>query len=378
MTSPGLVRVHRWVALGLGAFIALVTAAGAALAFRDELTPLATPQVVVPARERAPDGYQRMLDAARSLEPAARAFDLTPAARADRATEVIVRGPERDRHLYFDPHDARLVADSERQPMPFVTMYRLHKELLAGTRGVYAVGVAGIALAFLAISGLVLWWPRAWKYALRLRLGGNRVAVSFDLHRLAGVTFAAFLLANALIGVAMTFDEATARTVNALVGWRDPLPAAGSVSPGPAKPLDALVAAAQAAIPEGRVSRIQVRDGSALTVRKVRPGENRTNGMNRILVDPASGTVMQVRALAELGPGRSMYEWLYPLHTGTLVGLPYRAVLLIAGLAPLLSLATGIILWRSKAKRSPSRAGSAAPRHAAAPPLPAEHQPRAR
>jgi len=73
-----------------------------------------------------------------------------------------------------------------------------------------------------------------------------------------------------------------------------------------------------------------------------------------------------------------MYEWLYPLHTGTLLGLPYRIALLIAGLAPLVSLVTGFILWRSKAKRSPSKGASPAPARAAALPIAAERQPQRR
>jgi uncharacterized iron-regulated membrane protein len=57
-----------------------------------------------------------------------------------------------------------------------------------------------------------------------------------------------------------------------------------------------------------------------------------------------------------------MFEWLYPLHTGKLVGTPYRMLLVLAGCVPLLSLVTGLIVWRSKAARS-----RAAPRSGAMP-----------
>jgi uncharacterized iron-regulated membrane protein len=348
--SPALVRVHRLVALGLGALVVLVTLAGAALVFRDELTPLVTPQAVVPPRAMAPDAYQRMLEAARALEPSARSIEIVPAPRADRAAEVIVHGARGHRHLFFDPHDARLVADSERQWMPFATLFWWHKELLAGGGGSYAIGVAGFAAAFLAGSGIALWWPRAWKYALRLRLRGNRVAVSFDLHRSAGALFALFLLLNAITGASMVFDEASPRIVNALAG-ASPLAAMPPSAPGPMKPLPELIAAAERSFPAGTVSRILVRDDSVVVVRKRLPSDHDTHGMNRIYVDGASAAVLKVSPLERLPPGNAMYEWLYPLHTGKLVGLPWRIALLLAGLVPLLSLITGLILWRSKAQR---------------------------
>ncbi len=358
MTSPALVQAHRLVALGLGALVVLVTLAGAALVFRDELTPVFTPRIVVSPREAPPDAYERMLDAARRIAPGASGFDIVPARRGDRAAEVIVRTPGGRRHLFFDPHDARLVADSERHWMPFATLFELHRELLAGEGGATVVGIAGFALAFLALSGIVLWWPRAWKYAFRLRLRGNRVAVSFDLHRTAGALFALLLLFNALSGAAMVFDEAAPRLVNRLSGRPDVARVGAAPAAGAMRPLDELVAAANHAFAEGQVSRIQVRDGAPVVVRKRLAREHDTNGMNRIYVDATTGRVLEVSTLAALPPGNAMYEWLYPIHTGKLFGDSYRAVVMVAGVVPLVSLATGLILWLSKRRRKAASEGS--------------------
>lgn len=345
------------MALGLGVVVALVTCAGAALVLRDELTVTFTPQVVITPRAAAPDVYQRMLAAAASVDRDARAVEIEPARRPDRAFEVTLKGAGSERHLFVDPHDARIVADSDRHAMPFVTLFVLHQRLFLGPNGAYVAAAGGLALLWLAASGIVLWWPRAWKYALRLRLGGNRVAVSYDLHRAVGAVFAAFLLVNAATGVSMVFDEALPRAVNAVAGRETPpLPRA---EPGPMRPLDDLVAAANRAFPDGHVARVVVRKDVPVMVRKRIAGENDTKGMNRIYVDGATGTVLAARALAGQAPGGRMYEWIYPLHTGKLVGWPYQAVLLLAGFAPLVSLATGLILWRSRAKAKGKQPSSA-------------------
>jgi uncharacterized iron-regulated membrane protein len=95
-----------------------------------------------------------------------------------------------------------------------------------------------------------------------------------------------------------------------------------------------------------------------VVVRKVLPGDNATHGMNRIYVDAASAVVLRASTLERLPPGNAMFEWLYPLHTGKLFGTPYKIVLILAGVVPALSLVTGFIVWRSKAKK-PGKSGAA-------------------
>jgi uncharacterized iron-regulated membrane protein len=367
MASPALVRFHRYVALSAGAFIVLMGLTGAALVFRDELTAVFTPAVRISPSPVLPGEYQRILAAVRGAEPGLKSLDIVPSARADRAVEAIVYKAGPDRHLFVDPHDGRVVADSDREFLPFAVFYQLHRRFMLGPPGEYAVAGAGLALAFMAASGLVLWWPRKLKYAFRIRWDGNRLAVSYDLHRCAGAAFALLLILNALIGISMVFDEASVAFVNRVSGAQAaPIPAASSDALASARPLDEIVAAAERAFPGGVVSRIAIRGGNApVVVRKRLPGDNETHGTNRIYVDAASAAVLRVNALAGLAPGNAMFEWLYPLHTGTLVGTPYRFLLVAAGCVPLLSLVTGLIVWRSKAAPKRSAAKSPVTRKAA-------------
>ena len=359
MTRAGLARVHRYVAFGAGAFVALVALAGACLVFRDTLTAWITPAVAIAPRVAPPDAWERMLEASRAREPRAASFEIVRSARADRASEVIADTPDGPRHLFIDPNDGTVVADSETQWLPFATFFRIHKNLFAGDGGEYAVGAAGAALLFMAVSGLVLWWPRRWKQALRVRWDGNRLAVSYDLHKSAGALAALFLLTNAITGIVMVFEGVAPKVVNAIVGAELPAPIAPLASARPMKPLDALVAAADRALPEGRVTRVVVRDGAPVIVRKRTDRDHHGNGVNRIYLDPVSGNVLRAATLERLTPGYAMYDWVYALHTGGLLGTPYKLVLMLAGLVPVLSLVTGLIVWRSKA--APKRGASKNP-----------------
>jgi len=361
MNSPRLQRVHRYVALGLGPVIVMMGLTGAALVFREELTALFTPAVRVAQAAVPPGQYARIMAAVVKVEPDVRSLDIVPAQRPGLATQVVVHVEFRERYLYVDPHDGRVVADGERQWLPFATFYELHRRLMLGVPGEYAVGVAGLALAFLGVSGLVMWWPRKLKQAFRIRWDGNRLAVSYDLHRCAGAAFALLLILNAVIGITMTFDAASVAFVDRVSGRSTPPPPPASSNAITARrPLDEILAAADRAFPGGDVVRVMIRDGNApVVVRKRLPGENDTHGANRIYVDAASATVVGTSPLAAQAPGNAMFEWTYPLHTGMLVGIPYRLLLVIAGCVPLLSLVTGFIVWRSKASRRLPTAGNA-------------------
>ena len=365
MTSPTLVQVHRWVALTLGALIVIIGATGAALVFRDELTAFFTRAVAIDPAPVAPGQYERVFAAVRKADPDARSIDIVPSSRRDRAFEVSIEDASGGRDLFVDPHDGRIVADSTREWLPFAAFFRIHKRLMAGEAGEYVVVAAGFALVFLAATGLVLWWPRKLKYAFRIRLRGDPLAVSFDLHRSIGAALAVPLFVNAVIGISMNLDSSSPALVNRLALSPDaPIPPrATSNALSAARPLDEIVAAADRAMPGGAVTRIAIRNGDApVVVRKVLAGETATHGMNRIYVDAASATVLHASALASLPPGSAMFEWTYPLHTGKLVGLPYRVLLVFAGLVPLLSLGTGLIMWRLRgAKR---RTASAKPQGA--------------
>src|SRR5258708_28474181 len=166
MASPALVRLHRWVALTAGLFICVATLAAAPLVLREELTARLTPAIALAPRRAEAGDYQRVLDAAQRAAPAADSIAIIPPSRDDRATEVIL-GPADARTLFVNPRYGAIVADSDRQWLPFATFFRLHTRYAVGPVGEYVVAALGAALAFLASTGLWMWWPgrspRAWK-----------------------------------------------------------------------------------------------------------------------------------------------------------------------------------------------------------------------
>ena len=208
-------------------------------------------------------------------------------------------------------------------------------------------------LVVMATTGLILWWPQAWKQALRIRWSGNRLAVSFDMHKVTGACFALFLLTNALTGLVLIFSGVSTTLVNRVLSVADAVTPsiARPAMAGSMKPLDELVAAANRAFPGGTVTQVVVRSGvRPVVVRKRTAVENNPLGTNRIYVDPWSGEVVGMIVLETAPPGNKMYEWLYPFHIGELFGTLYKLVLAFAGLAPSVLLVTGLIVWWTRSR----------------------------
>lgn len=357
--------VHKFIALGAGVFIVSICLAGALLAFRDSLAPIVTPALMVQAVTPTAGHYGRVLAAARSVAQANQSIEIRMHPRPDRAAFVALHGGAA-RTLYVNSYSGAIVADSAADWLPFDVLFRLHRTLLAGDAGEYLVATVGAALTIMCLTGLVLWWPRQWRQALRIRWEGNRMAVSFDLHKALGATVAVLLLFNALTGVVLIFSGASTRIVNFAAGTPaiEPPAMPACVAPEPPKDLDELVRTAGEAFPAGVVTQVMVgSNGRPLIVRKRTAAEHNPLGSNRIYVDPCRGTALKVVALEKLPPGSAMYEWLYSFHIGELFGSLHKLVLTFAGLAPSVLLVTGLIVWWTRSqmrKKTPARKGKQA------------------
>ncbi len=362
-----LARLHKYVALAVGFLVASMGLTGSVLVFKADFEERLHPERRVAVIAGSQPSFERMLQSARTAVPGAREYVINRPDQPDRAFNVDVAGVE-ERHLFVDPYSGRLVANTAEDELALDWVAQLHTRLLAGTTGKYAVAAIGAVLLFLAISGLVLWWPRKWKQALRVRWDAPRLGLNYDLHRAAGAIFAAFFLISATTGITLAFSAPAARLVGAIAGAPPPpVPKLPPRAPGvPRLSLDRVVEAAQGAFPQGRLKRVIVPAHDApVLVRMQAAGDHHPNGLNRIYVDPYTASVLAIVPIATASPGLRMFDWLYPLHIGALFGPAHGAVQVVVGLAPAFLLATGLIVWwssrkaRRKAMKARTRADAA-------------------
>ncbi|MBB3120714.1 PepSY-associated TM helix domain-containing protein [Pseudoduganella violacea] len=269
------------------------------------------------------------------------------------------------RQVMVDPFTLRVTGErvwgelgfSRQLLMP--TLFHLHRYLVAGETGKMLIATSGVAMLGVALSGLFVWWPKAtrsaWRMALTVRHGGSWPRFNFSLHRAAGFFAVPVLLVLGFSGAHFNQPAWIAPVINAVA----PLPPAGKAVNRSDKslpliaPADA-VRAAQAAIPQGRVSRLSLpaKADAPYEVRLRQPGELREgDGATRVSIDSRSGDVLKMADPLRPQGGEAVVNWLFPLHSGEAFGTAGRAFISVFGLMPLVFFATGLVIW-SKRRRA--------------------------
>ena len=378
---PLAMRLHRWMALALGAWFVLVGLTGSLLVWHAEmdrgLNPqwFAHPSQCVATATPVASALAVFADATRS---ATATQVMAPA--APRATYVVWEKPGADglRVQHFIDVDCGVHLGQRKwgaariDRAHFVpALYELHRSLLSGDVGHIVVGFAGLVFLGVALTGALTAWPRHasrgdWKRVLTIKRGAKTHRRYYDLHRATGMWSLAFLLLMCVTGAYLCFPKqgraliaTTMETSSAAL--RVPVVPAPPVVPAMAgtHTPDQLVQHAERLWPDATWSRLQLPvDGSgAYDVRLLQREELRADtGDTRVRLN-AANEVVDVRDPLRAPAGDTVISWLFPLHSGEALGLAGRAVWTLLGLGPPLLFATGTWLWwkRRKQKRRHAR-----------------------
>lgn len=346
-------RVHRWVALSVGWVLALVGLAGAVLVAVQPLDRWAHPELFnVAATPPSPEPQGVSLEALRQRLTTELGTETSltfrPPREPDETLWVLTRGAWSGT-VYLDPITGREQGRRGDDEGFVNVLFKLHSSLLLQDTG--KAILACIALSYLALllTGLVLWWPRRWPPSWRIEWRNGLTRGLFDLHRAGGAVMGLLITVSVASGAYMAWRP-LGEFVTFLGGGTSLKPPAlpkASATPGPALPLDALVALAQAQFPNAPVGYVQVpgQANRAVRVRMRLEDDPHPNGLTSVWLHPGTGAVLRVDRWNQLDPGARAVAFVYPLHTGVLGGAALESVIFVNGLV-LGSLGfTGIWLW---------------------------------
>ena len=351
-----LFKVHLYTGLLVGLLLVVSGLTGSALVFQEEIEVLAHPELLVTAGQGERIALDAVLQTVRRAYPGDRPF-VVRMPRTPQQTYMIRLNNAHDRLVYVDPYSGSILGAHRQDQSVMGWISLLHTDLLAGETGETAIGIGGVLLIGLCVTGLLLWWPRNGKISqgFKVQWSARWKKLNFDLHRASGVYAALFLLLTASTGIAFVFNEAAIALVDAVTASA-PRAAPPRVEPArpdiPARALDTLLLQADRvlAAPTTWISLPQT-PHAPLVVRKKLPREWHPNGRNFVYLDPHSGRVLQVEHAPAAPRGTRVFNTFYPLHTGAIAGTPTRVLQVIVGLAPTLLLITGFVMWKNRVKR---------------------------
>lgn len=351
---------HLVCGIAAGFMIAVMSFTGAALTFEKDIIAWAESdarRVAVPA-----PGVTRLgVD-----EAVARALAVRPEIRVNNAMlsadprDAVILGLPANALLAVNPYTGEVKDVTAPRTRAFMqTMRAWHMRLNfkagPGNAGATINAAANLVFVFLALSGLVIWWPKLWQWrGLRPSLwftGAKGKARDWNWHNVIGFWSLPMILVLAGTGVVLSYRWAN-NLVFHLAGETPP-PNLIPPAPGPlnlsAPPVgavvlssDAAIAAVQKAYPEW--SLVTVRFNPPRTsapaagakpprtlslVVKERAPWPRFN-QPTVTLDAYSGEIVRTEGYATLSPGMQARRWTRLLHSGEAMG---RFVQLLSGLA---------------------------------------------
>ena len=356
-----LFRLHWICGITAGLVLAVVGVTGATIAFEAELLRALNPElhaVVATGTAHSPDV---LIAATRAAYP-----DYTPRGIAweGDADAVVVRmakGRERGGlQVAVDPYSGKVLG-TPRGAEFFEVAEQLHRTLAAGPVGKQIVGASTACLVLMALSGLWLRWlrrPRSlsgW-FRVDFRLRGR--AFLWQLHAVTGVWVLVFYLVAALTGLWWSYDfyrDAVNRMAGATTPTRRP-PSDDAAAP---IPLDRAWTAFRTGAPDATRATVALsaKTDTPVEIRYQTEASPHDRAWNTIKIDASSGDIVAREPYAELPRGRRFVSSLFPLHSGSFLGLPGRIAMALAALVMPLFTVTGIWVWikrrRAKAARRP-------------------------
>lgn len=352
-----LLWTHMTLGLSVGLFLVMMGLTGASMIFRPQLE-----RMVYPALMRAgPAGAgsaDACLAAVKLATPGTKLLYLNPPMNAGASMSFVEdtwEGKRRRRQNVYAAADGqggcRILGIRKAEADPLGWVMSLHHTLLLGTPGQTILGYAGCGVCLLAISGLVLWWPKRWtpsRFKLR--------ASARPLHYGLGFWVMIPLLMTGATGTYLGWKDGFSRV---LVGE----PTAGIAVPGitAAKgkipvSLDAALAAVHIAAPAANPSLVRIAKLEyPLTVEFEEAGQSyRQSTGKAVVVAAADGTVRVARLIRERDekPGERLLAAAQRVHQAEWGGTPVKALWCVVGLAPAVLFGSGFLMWRRRVFRA--------------------------
>lgn len=344
-------KLHLWVGLVAGAFIAMMALTGMIIVFRPNLESSVAPRT-------------RSGETSASLAAMEQSFAANyPGARITRVTIpetppglLLVQAETEGRdhvQLYFDAASGQDLGP--KKPLSWLDWITdLHQNLLMGKTGRAITGVSGFALLFVALTGIMNWFagPRNWNRGPAIPQKGPWRSMNYELHRWAGLWANLLLLTVSFTGIVLAYPDTFQRVVGLAAGEpqrsrEERIRAADRKSGKRTLLLDDYVRAAAAAIPGGIVRELKIPKSGReeVSVQLWTPGDIRPKGDSVVLLSRASAAVLSVDRWSHAPLSKRLVALANAIHKTELGGLPVKLVWSMLGIIPVFLFLSGFQIW---------------------------------
>lgn len=261
--------------------------------------------------------------------------------------------------IYVNPYSGEILASYQRDNSFIKIINQLHTKLLAGKVGSVIVGLSGVSLLILSITGAMLW--NGWKKlaaGFKVRWSSKWRILNYDLHHVGGFISAFLLIIIATTGAFLAFGQPIPKLGYWLSGQlKEIKPVSLIQETNQSLTQDDFLAKALAVLPEGKPTIYEPAKNKESTV-KVRfklPHELTKEGKSMVFIDQYNGQVLRVDNFFSNSWEKQFKDWTNILHTAKFGGLAVAAIYILIGIASAGLATTGIVIWSGKKKKIKSK-----------------------
>ena len=229
----------------------------------------------------------------------------------------------------------------------------LHLRLATGDVGRNILRWSAVGMLFSLMSGLYLWWP-----VKRVRIRGPWLSGRFwfDLHNSIGVFSLLPLLALALTGIVIGFEDQVASLLDKITGpsavHTSQVFSRSEAEPGSKEiTADQAVDIACSRLPGTVAYRVQMpRYGGMYVVALTYPDNRIAGERNSFAVDRWSGKIISANLSTDLTARERFMAVDEAVHTGSLCGMPGKIIVAITGILLPVQAVSGLVMWLRRRK----------------------------
>jgi uncharacterized iron-regulated membrane protein len=346
-----LKKIHLWVGLIFCLPLILMGLSGSILIFERETENLLKPTYKLEKGET--QEIEKIIEHAtqnldQNLKP-----NLYKASKDNNPALVRLSAKNKFVEVLIDPVSLQILEKKEGSNSIIKTIEQFHTSLLLrdyGGRNI--VGIFGIAFLILALSGIIIWFPKVGSFKSSLFLQKNLCGFVFhkNLHKVFGFWSLVFIFIISFSGIYLAFSK----QINGIFfketfGKNITIEANKEINP---KSLNDLVIKASNEFENAKLISIIFANKEKQPMRINFASDNYIDGQPYITVfiNQFSGEILSIRNPQEYSIGEKFVSWLKPLHTAQGLGIFWYMIIFFIGLLPILFSITGFLMWKKKRK----------------------------
>ncbi len=366
-----LKKLHLYLALVFCLPLIIQGLSGSLLVFRSEISDFILRQNYEFSQGEIRPAFE-IIAAVEKTEEENLAFVRMPF-KAQQPAIIRLSNKKLNRDIFIDPVSLQIIKTENPAEGFFYFVKKLHTNLLIdGPQSRVAIGCLGLILLFMAISGIILFWPKLkhFSQSIKFNFQLKRRAFHRSLHKVFGFWSFAIVFVSSFSGIYLAFPDSTAAVISKVFHNQNSVQNLKNIKIEAQKDsanfdlenaifvsLDEIKksAAEPKTTEEALVNNLQIlsinfpqKPDQPYRFNFIKKDYDRGEPLTIALFNQSQQKVLLIKNPDFYNVAEKIIAWQHALHAGEGLGIIWAIIIFLMGLSPILFTITGLKMWMKK------------------------------